>query len=179
MLQTGTGEYQGINNQETYAVARIKTDISESPFKVGENLHKYSSDQKTMPFGRTLNDANGKDATVALLKVEIESSLESLKVLQIEMARLRNEKEEVYNSEKRSRQGIESLMSQVLVLQAGMGNFEEQVGREMVSLYHKLRMVEKTMEEFVTSWIVKSEVCYCHCNIISPFIPLCSELLSV
>lgn len=45
---------------------------------VGENLHKHSSDQKNMPFGKTtLNDA-----TVALLKVEIESSLESLKVLQ-------------------------------------------------------------------------------------------------
>lgn len=164
-MQTGTGENQSINCLETYAVARIKADISDCPFEVGKNLHKYSSDQKSLACGRTLKDASDRDATIALLKEEIESALESLKEVQIGMAKLRNEKEDACNSENRTREGIESLLSQVLVLQEGMGNFEEQVGLKMVTLDNKLQTVEETMQEFVTSWSLKNEVCYCRYKI--------------
>lgn len=169
-MQIAAEESEDVSCLGTIAVTANKADISDCPLKVGMNLDKYSGDQKSLACGRTLKGPSDRDVMVDLLKEEMESALESLKTVQAEVAKLRNEKENACNSEKRTREGMESLLSLLFVFQEGMGNFEEQVCLKMVTLNHKLRAAKESLQEFVTLWSLKNEVCYSHCKI-------CIELL--
>lgn len=159
-MQTGAGENQAINCLETYTVEGTKVEISDSAFEIAKNLHRYSIDQKSLEHRRTSSDPRDRDATIALLKEEIKFALQSLKTVQVEVAKLRNEKENVCTSEKLTREGIKSLLSQVLVLQEGIGSFEDEVGLNVVTLDHKLQSAEEAMQELVISCSLKNEVCY-------------------
>lgn len=158
LLQTGTGENQEINNLEKYAVPVTEIDTLECLSEVGKNLHKYSSEQKSLTGGAS------KNPTVALLLEEIESAVESLKRVHFEMAKLRKENEEIRDSEKRNRQVMEIIISQVLSLQESISNFENEAGSEMNCLNHKLLRIGRAVTETVTSWYQNNEVCYCHNN---------------
>ncbi|KAM7474929.1 hypothetical protein LguiB_022172 [Lonicera macranthoides] len=135
---TGTGENQGVNN--------IESNILDFPFE--ENFAR----------GSISKESNDRDTTIILLKKEIESALESLRGVQVEMAKLHDEKEQVSISEKQSRKGIESLMSQVLALQAALDNFEEQFQLTMVHLDDKLLRVEEITQEAGSSWCQEKEL---------------------
>lgn len=138
-MQTGTGENQGVNN--------VDSNTLECPF---EEIFAHGSISK---------ESSDRDATIILLKKEIESALESLRGVQVEMVKLHDEKEQVSISEKQSRKSIESLMSQVLALQAAMDNFEEQFRLKMVHLDDKLLRVEEITQEAGGSWFQEKEVC--------------------
>ncbi|PSS04926.1 Kinesin-like protein [Actinidia chinensis var. chinensis] len=87
-------------------------------------------------------DERDRDATIILLENEIESTLDSLKGVQPEMAKLLVEKEEAWRAEKPSQETIKSLLAQFLSLQEVMNNFEKQFGCKMESWDHKLQRVE-------------------------------------
>lgn len=149
MLQTGTGENQEINNLKKYAAPVTETDRLECLSEVG----KYSSEQKSLAGGA------GRDATVALLREEIESAVESVRRVHFKMANLRKENKAVCDSEKRTRQVMEIIISQVLSLQESISNFENQAGSKLICLDHKLLRIENAVKDTVTSWDQNNEVC--------------------
>ncbi|CBI32470.3 unnamed protein product, partial [Vitis vinifera] len=124
------------NNIDVHSVADLKTDSSQCSFKFGKSV--YHNDKKILD-SRPCKDVHARDITIILLKKEIESALESLKGVQAEMAKLRVEKEEIWISEKQSRENMKCLMDQVLLLQSAMRNFEEQSGLKMVVFNDKIR----------------------------------------
>ncbi|KAK2991465.1 hypothetical protein RJ640_016500 [Escallonia rubra] len=158
VARTGTKGSQDLNI-DVCSIEGMEAEFSECRFKVcKKNMRECSSDQKTLTLGKTLKDASDRNATIVLLKKEIESALESLKEVQVEMAKLRDEKEEVLISEKGNRERIDSLMLQVVGLKATMCNFEEQCSLKLVSLDHKLRTAEETMQESVNYWFGEKEL---------------------
>lgn len=151
LLQTGSESRQEISNIDSYVVEDLKREIPEEP-------HEYSSVQKNLASGRIRKDESDRDATIILLKKEIESALDSLKEVQAEMARLRFEKEKVWMSEKESKESIKSVLTRVLSLQAAMINFDEVFGFKMESLDHKLRTVEEAGQNAGSTWCREKEV---------------------
>ncbi|CAL5333677.1 unnamed protein product [Camellia sinensis] len=155
---TGGETKQGNDNVDSYSVEDLKTEISGCSFKVGKNPHEYSPDQRKLASGRIWKDESDRDATIVLLKKEIETALESLKGVQAGMANLRAEKEEVWMSEKQSQESIKSLRTQVLSLQVAMNNFEKQFGFKMESLDHKLLAVEDSVQDAGSCWCQEKEL---------------------
>ncbi|KAK1358771.1 kinesin-like protein KIN-12D [Heracleum sosnowskyi] len=149
--RTGTGENQEISNLEKYAVPVTETETLECLSEVGKDLHKYSSEQKCLAGGTSRNTA------VALLREEIESAVKSLKRVHFEVAKLRKENEEVCDSEKRTRQVMEIIISQVLSLQESISNFENQAGSKMNCMNHKLLRIGSAVTNTVTSWYQNNE----------------------
>ncbi|XP_074343871.1 kinesin-like protein KIN-12D [Apium graveolens] len=149
--RTGTGENQEINNFEKYAVPVTETDRLERLSEGSKKLHKYSSKQKSLTGGAS------KNATVALLREEIESAVESLKRVHFEMSKLRKENEEIRDSEKRTRQVMEIIITQVLSLQESISNFENEAGSKMDCLNHKLLRIGNAVTDTVTSWYQNNE----------------------
>lgn len=141
MLQTGT------------AVPVTETYTLECFSEVGKNLYKYSSEKKSVGAGAS------RDAKLALLREEMESAVESVKRVHFEMANLRKENKEICDSEKRTQQVMEIIVSQVLFLQEGISNFEKQAGSKMNCLDRKLLRIESATKDTVTSWFQNNEVC--------------------
>ncbi|KAI8554401.1 hypothetical protein RHMOL_Rhmol05G0095900 [Rhododendron molle] len=166
---TGSETRQEISNIDSYVAEYLKREIPEDPHEysyvaeylkreIPEDPHEYSSVQKTLASGRIRKDESDRDATIILLKKEIESALDSLKGVQAEMARLRFEKEKVWMSEKESKESIKSVLTQVLSLQAAMINFDEVFGFKMESLDHKLRTVEEAGQNAGSTWCQEKEL---------------------
>lgn len=149
--RTGSETRQEIHNVDSYAVEDLKMEIPE-------NRHEYSSVQKNLASGRIWKDESDRDATIILLKNEIESALDSLKGVQAEMAKLRCEKEKVWTSEKESKESIKSVLTLVLSLQAAMSNFDNLFGRTIESLDHKLCTVEETVKDAGSTWCQEKEL---------------------
>ncbi|KAL1811940.1 hypothetical protein ACET3Z_022005 [Daucus carota] len=143
--RTGTGA-----NLKKYAVP--VTDTPECLPEVGKNLHKYSSEQKRLAGG-----AN-REATVVLLREEIESAVKSLKRAHLEIANLRKENKEARDSEEGTRQVMEVIILQVLSLQEIICNFENQADSKVNRLDHKLLKMECAIKDTVTSWSRNNEL---------------------
>lgn len=154
-MQTDTEPDEETNNIDAHSVADLKTDSSQCSFKFGKSV--YHNDKKILD-SRPCKDVHARDITIILLKKEIESALESLKGVQAEMAKLRVEKEEIWISEKQSRENMKCLMDQVLLLQSAMRNFEEQSGLKMVVFNDKIRKVEQIVQETGSHWFETKEV---------------------
>lgn len=152
--RTDTEPDEETNNIDVHSVADLKTDSSQCSFKFGKSV--YHNDKKILD-SRPCKDVHARDITIILLKKEIESALESLKGVQAEMAKLRVEKEEIWISEKQSRENMKCLMDQVLLLQSAMRNFEEQSGLKMVVFNDKLRKVEQIVQETGSHWFETKE----------------------
>ncbi|CAK7329803.1 unnamed protein product [Dovyalis caffra] len=95
---------------------------------------------------------NSKDITVILLKGEIESALESLKEVKMEMANLRAEKEEIWMSEKQSQESMKCFTTQLLALQEVFNNFETQFEMKIKAVNHKLQAFEQIIQEAGIRW---------------------------
>ncbi|XP_010489930.1 PREDICTED: kinesin-like protein KIN-12D [Camelina sativa] len=79
---------------------------------------------------------------IILLKQEMESALVSLKEVQVEMAKLQGEKEELKASEKRSLRNLNDLAAQFCNLETVMNNMQEQYEHKVEVTDHKLKTLE-------------------------------------
>lgn len=109
---------------------------------------------------RTSKDVSGRDVTIILLKKEIETALESLQEVQVEMAKLHSEKEEIQISENRKQESLECFTTLILAIQADMSNFEKQFEIKMNAVNHKLQSFERIVQEAGTYWCQTKEVIY-------------------
>lgn len=94
----------------------------------------------------TLHGASRKD-TMSLLRNEIESALESLNAIRVELAKLHHEKEKALLSERKSQGCIDSLEDQVIALQTMMINFEKHAAVKVALVEDKLQNVEVLVED--------------------------------
>lgn len=140
-------------------VENKSTEISACSI-AGKILCGYSYDQKQMEFGKSHEDVYKKDMTIALLKKEIESALESLKEVQAEMAKLQDEKEKMLMSEKQNKKTMKSLTTEVLTQQAAMDNFEKQSEFQIQAVSHKLLALEQEqiVQDAGSHWYKTKEV---------------------
>ncbi|CAL5213205.1 unnamed protein product [Lathyrus oleraceus] len=123
-------------------------EMAELSFKLANSGYE-KKDRKAQNVSK---DACERDATITLLRKEIESALESLKEVQDEIAKLHEEKKEMSICEKQSRDSIKCLTTQILSLQAAMGHFEEKSEVKVEVLSCKLRNLEKTLKEAMSNW---------------------------
>ncbi|KAL3538910.1 hypothetical protein ACH5RR_002276 [Cinchona calisaya] len=150
----------GIKQNEASSYMNLGADgdmESKSPgfaTEIGNNRNG----EKNLACQSTLKVVNNKDATIMLLKKEIESALESLNGVQAEMAKLRYEKENFCMSEKESLKGIESILSQVVVLWNAMDSFEEEFKLKIDALEAKLQGFEEIVQQSCTSWLEQNEM---------------------
>uniref|UniRef100_A0A7N0TDF2 Kinesin motor domain-containing protein n=1 Tax=Kalanchoe fedtschenkoi TaxID=63787 RepID=A0A7N0TDF2_KALFE len=117
-----------------------------------------SSKIKAVDSVSTPHRPSGKDWTMSLLRKEIESALESLEAIRVEMAKLRHEKEKVLLSERNSQKSIKCLKDQVIALHTTMKNFDEQTGLKMTTVGEKLQKVEILVEDANTCWSQTKEL---------------------
>ncbi|KAH6772638.1 hypothetical protein C2S51_011042 [Perilla frutescens var. frutescens] len=106
----------------------------------------------------TLQSAIGREATVILLKKEIECALQSLQELQSQMDKMQSEKEEIWASEKCSRKSIESTINQIVVLRDALDNFEGVFELQVSAINGKIRRMEEAVQESLDSWFQQREL---------------------
>ncbi|KAK7362682.1 hypothetical protein VNO77_04802 [Canavalia gladiata] len=135
------------------SVEETKVDLADLPSK----LVKSGYDKKDQKSRIVRKEACERDLTISLLRKEIECALESLKEVQHEMTRLREEKKEMSLSEKKSQQSIECVTTQILALQEAMNHFEEQSKVKIEQLSHKLRDMKKPLKEADSHWHQRKE----------------------
>jgi kinesin family protein 15 len=109
--------------------------VSSCIEKTPNNNHTES-----MRLSSKVSSERGK--VIILLKQEMESALASLKEVQVEMANLKGEKEELKASEKRSLSNLNDLAAQICNLNTVMSNMEEQYEHKMEVTDHKLKTLE-------------------------------------
>ncbi|KAI9181658.1 hypothetical protein LWI28_017227 [Acer negundo] len=159
------GSYEGRSDAETnkddvdvYLVEDLRTNDSKHRFKTRKSSCGYSYDQKLMESGNGCKDVRERDATIVLLRLEIESALKSLKEVQAEMTKLHGEKEEMLVSKKQNEQGMKSLVTQLLTLQATVDNFKKQSELKIETVNRKLGEFEQIVHEAGTDWCQTKEI---------------------
>ncbi|OVA15456.1 Kinesin [Macleaya cordata] len=108
--------------------------------------------------GRAHKDVCDRDATIVLLRKEIESALHSLREVQAQMVKLLEEKEEIRKSEIQSRKSMECVTAQVLALQSETDNTGKQSELKMTELERKFQTVDGRVQEARSYWFQKKEV---------------------
>ncbi|KAK4437834.1 Kinesin-like protein KIN-12D [Sesamum alatum] len=121
--------------------------------KTEEGINDYSLMSES-----TTKGVNGGDATIILLKKEIEYALKSLQEVQAEMGKLRLEKQEILAFEKCSRRSIESLTNQAVLLQNAIDDFEGEFERKVNAMDCKIGKMEAIVQESFTSWFQQREL---------------------
>ncbi|KAL5127457.1 Kinesin-like protein KIN-12D [Glycine soja] len=163
-LDACTSDYDDIGEQRHTSLETHQNSDSD-PLSIEEHivdltdlqLVKSGYDIKYLKSRKVGKNVLERDATIRLLRKEIECALESLKEVQYEMARLHDEKKEMLVSEKKSRQSIECLTNQILFLQEAMYHFEEKSKVKIDVLSHKLRGLEKPLKEASSHWYQRKE----------------------
>ncbi|KAL3033288.1 hypothetical protein AAZX31_02G129700 [Glycine max] len=163
-LDACTSDYDDIGEQR-HTSSETHQNSDSDPLSVEEHivdltdlqLVKSGYDTKDLKSRKVGKNVLERDATIRLLRKEIECALESLKEVQYEMARLHEEKKEMSVSEKKSRQSIECLTNQILFLQEAMYHFEEKSKVKIDVLSHKLRGLEKPLKEASSHWYQRKE----------------------
>lgn len=135
-----------------------KTEFSDCSSRARKSLCDYSCKQKQMESGKSFEDMHQKDVTIALLKREIESAIESLKEVQAEMAKLQYEKEKMLMSEKQYEKNMKNLTTEVLTFQAAIDEFQKQSELKIEAITHKVEAVEHIVQEAGTYWYETKEV---------------------
>lgn len=147
---SGTELHDHQNNTEDSKERLVDGCLHENSFKVGKSVSD-STEWKVIGFQCGQEEfRNGKtpaDVTILLLRKELESALDSLKGVQIQMSKLVDEKEEVKKSEKQSRESIKCLTGQVLRLKTEMNDMEKQIDFRITELNHKLKMMGEMVKE--------------------------------
>lgn len=134
----------------------VKTDCS---FDKSNNMLGSASKQETFQMNWKDKD---RDATIILLRKEMESALECLKGVQVEMAKLRFEKETLRSSEQKSKESIGDLLAAVTSLQTYMDKFEQDLALKVDLVDNKLRTIEGAVQESSNSWYEQKKVCPYH-----------------
>ncbi|KAG4401142.1 hypothetical protein AAZX31_07G192900 [Glycine max] len=163
-LDACTSDYDDIGEpRQTSSETHQNSDSDplsvEEPIVDLADLHLVKSgyDTKDLKSKNVGKDVRERDATIRLLRKEIECALESLKEVQYEMARLHEEKKEMSMSEKKNQQSIECLTNQILFLQEAMNDFEEQSKVKIDVLCHRVRDLEKLLKEASSHWYKRKE----------------------
>ncbi|KAG4401136.1 hypothetical protein AAZX31_07G192900 [Glycine max] len=162
-LDACTSDYDDIGEPRTSSETHQNSDSDplsvEEPIVDLADLHLVKSgyDTKDLKSKNVGKDVRERDATIRLLRKEIECALESLKEVQYEMARLHEEKKEMSMSEKKNQQSIECLTNQILFLQEAMNDFEEQSKVKIDVLCHRVRDLEKLLKEASSHWYKRKE----------------------
>ncbi|PHT41986.1 hypothetical protein CQW23_20840 [Capsicum baccatum] len=135
-----------------------KTDCS---FDKSNNMFGSASKQGTFQMNWKDKD---RDATIFLLRKEMESALECLKGVQAEMAKLLFEKEILRSSEQKSKESIGDLLAAVTSLQTYMDKFEQDLAFKVDLVDNKLRTIEGAVQESSNSWyeqkkLLAAELC--------------------
>ncbi|KAK2665172.1 hypothetical protein Ddye_003746 [Dipteronia dyeriana] len=158
---SGEGRSDAETNKDdvdVYFVEDLRADYSKHCFKTRKSSCSYSYDQKLMESGNGCKDVHERDATIVLLRLEIESALKSLKEVQAEMTKLHGEKEEMLVSKKQNEQGMKCLVTQLLTLQATVDDFEKQSELKMEAVNRKLGEFEQIVHEAGTDWYQTKEI---------------------
>ncbi|XP_020534921.1 kinesin-like protein KIN-12D isoform X2 [Jatropha curcas] len=129
--------------------SHVRTDAGEdlSACIPESSVEIDSCEKKNEGFKRTSKDVCDRDVTIILLRKEIESALESLQEVQVEMAKLRSEKEEIWMSEKQSQESLKCFSTHILAIQADMNAFEKQFELKIDAGNHKLQSLEQIVQE--------------------------------
>ncbi|XP_047340595.1 kinesin-like protein KIN-12D isoform X2 [Impatiens glandulifera] len=136
----------------------VKADVLDSSLEVHRNIPESTYEQRA-PVDQIIGkDRTYRDATIILLRKEIEYALGSLKEVKAEMTKLRQEKDEALMSEKQSREKIKCLHSQLLSFEATVDNYEQQTGQKVTSLDHKLKAIQELVQETSCCWCREREL---------------------
>ncbi|CAI9104395.1 OLC1v1003057C1 [Oldenlandia corymbosa var. corymbosa] len=125
---------------------------------IGKHKDENSINRKNLERRSKLKDVNNRDATIMLLKKEIESALESLNGVQAEIAELRSEKKRFSISEKESQRGIESILGQVLALSNAMDYLDKEFNIKINALEGKLQGFDRVLQCSCDSWFEQKEL---------------------
>ncbi|KAJ8441930.1 hypothetical protein Cgig2_020075 [Carnegiea gigantea] len=137
-----------IKKQQTKPLSSSVVELEEDFSVEGEKVNPLSAYNSL----ESMKSCNTKEVTLTLLRKEIESAMQSLKEVQAEMAHLCAEKEEICNSEKKGREGMEIVKAQVLSLQSALSDFKTQCEGKILALNHKLQNVKTSAEDARSSW---------------------------
>ncbi|XP_059314093.1 kinesin-like protein KIN-12D [Lycium ferocissimum] len=123
----------------------------------------FGSVSKQKTFQMNWQDKD-RDATIILLRKEIESSLECLKGVQAEMAGLRVEKEVLWSSEQKSKETVGDFLAAATSLQTYMDKFEQELELKVELVDNKLQKIEDAVKESSSSWyeqkkLLEAELC--------------------
>lgn len=149
-----------LDDMSLHLVEDLRNDSAVSKLKVENGVSSNSCCQKYMELRATCNNVCERDVTILLLRKEIESALESLKQVQLEMDKLQNEKEEIRMSEKQNNETLEFLVSQILNLQEAMHKFEEKSAFKIEVSNKKIERFGQTIQEAAIQWCQRKEVLF-------------------
>ncbi|XP_050231749.1 kinesin-like protein KIN-12D isoform X2 [Mercurialis annua] len=144
---TGTCEPLDSSNGGTNAGQELRSETRNSSCSSSE---KYE-------FNKASKDVCDREVTIILLKKEIESALESLRDVQVDVARLHREKEEIQLAEKHSQESWKCITTQLLALQTIMSKFEKKFEQKIVAANHKLQGFGQIVQEIGTRWCQTKE----------------------
>ncbi|XP_017698849.2 kinesin-like protein KIN-12F [Phoenix dactylifera] len=100
-----------------------------------------------------LKDDSDRETTILLLRKELESALDRLQEVQVQMTKLLNEKDEIKKSEKQGRTSIEHLIDEVFRLKSDISDKEIQFDLRLQELEDKLQAVKANA--------IASSECWC------------------
>ncbi|KAK4378399.1 hypothetical protein RND71_000261 [Anisodus tanguticus] len=159
--RTGSDTRQHSQHLKSYIHEDKTAEKPDHSFDKSNNMLGSDSKQKT--FQMNLKDKD-RDATIILLRKEMESALECLKGVQAEMARLRVEKKALCSSEQKSKECIGDFLAAVTSLQTYMDKFEQEVELKVEVVDNKLQKIEGAVHESSSSWykqkkLLEAELC--------------------
>ncbi|KAG8368314.1 hypothetical protein BUALT_Bualt15G0032700 [Buddleja alternifolia] len=151
--QSGNPQNDKADECQSWTGTRIEDDVG-----LRNNAKECIMNDNNLLCESIQKNKNGGDATITLLKTEIEYALKSLKDVQAEMGKLRCEKEDILASEKCSRKSIESVINQAVLLQDAIDNFVGEFELKVDVLDGKIGKMEEIVQEFSTSWFQQREL---------------------
>ncbi|XP_015163781.1 phragmoplast orienting kinesin 2 isoform X1 [Solanum tuberosum] len=158
---TGSETRQHSQHLESFILQDRTAEKPDCSFDKSNNMLGSASKQDT--FQINWKDKN-IDATVILLRKEMESALDCLKGVQAEMARLHVEKEALWSSEQKSKESIGDFLAAATSLQTYMDKFEQELVVKVELVDNKLRTIEGAVLESSSSWyeqkkLLEAELC--------------------
>ncbi|XP_015061958.1 kinesin-like protein KIN-12D isoform X1 [Solanum pennellii] len=163
-------KFETLTNRETRQHSQhlesfiLEDRTAEKPgcsFNISNNMLGSANKQDTLQINWK---DKSRDATVILLRKEMESALDCLKGVQAEMARLHVEKEALWSSEQKSRESIGDFLVAATCLQTYMDKFEQELVLKVELVDNKLRTIEGAVLESSSSWyeqkkLLEAELC--------------------
>ncbi|KAL9670442.1 hypothetical protein QQ045_007994 [Rhodiola kirilowii] len=150
---SSTNGREGTDTTNCLLAEGVGTDTSMCSSNIPQ-----STEIKVLESVSTPHEASRKGYTMSLLRKEIQSALESLEAINVEMEKLRHEKEKAVISESKSQKSMECLKDQVIALETAMSFFEERTGFKMALVQDKLQNVEILVEDTNTCWSKTKEL---------------------
>ncbi|KAL5562494.1 hypothetical protein UlMin_032241 [Ulmus minor] len=108
---------------------------------------KHSCDGKILKCREPCKDVHDRDTTIILLRREIESALENLQEVKVEMEKLRGENKEMVKSEQQSQKSMKFFINEIVNLQAAMNDFDTRSKLKMEALNQRLEALQQNVLE--------------------------------